>query len=584
MTPTALLNLLPSVGKSSSPVTSKTAALGASTADGDLFSAQLATSIASATATKNGVALPPSTAPALPAAPATTTTLSLLTRLQAQIAAELNSGQSLSSVITDLASSLATKVAAKLGISSDDAKKQLEAAFTSALSPPGTSTGPPLTTAQQALSLAQTFLHLANVATGVATGESGQLNRFVGTDLDADQAKANPAPTTTTTPLATAQNAQVVSDSAVASADIAALAKLAAPVSTPASSDSPEGDGRSVALPENVATQSTGGTTLLGRILTRATLAAPAAPSIPATAPAATATTASAASAATVASAAQDVVDALLGESSAGQSFGSALSNATTASAPAGTAAASTAATVTQSVTAFLQAFTSALSSSASTATAAATLDAHGKTATSDASLLVAGSSTAETASSFVPSVPGFSIDQASASTSNTSAQSTAAQTPVDTSAIVEQVLRGAFLQTNGTSSTIRLSLVPEHLGDVSVKLNVDATGNVSAHVTAQTVEAGNALTQGQSQLTRSLAEAGLKLTSFSVDVSNSGLGGNASGQQQSSQRSSTGRRTLIAGLDADAPSGDESALLAVPTFGPPIVANRTLGAYNYLA
>jgi flagellar hook-length control protein FliK len=183
-----------------------------------------------------------------------------------------------------------------------------------------------------------------------------------------------------------------------------------------------------------------------------------------------------------------------------------------------------------------------------------------------------------------MPSVPGFAIDQASASTSGASAQSTAAQTPVDTSAIVEQVLRGAFLQTNGTSSSIRLSLVPEHLGDVSVKLNVDASGNVSAHVTAQTVEAGNALTQGQSQLTRSLAEAGLKLTSFSVDVSNSGLGGNANGQQQPSQQPFTGRHIPNTGLDADAPSGDESALLAVPTFGPPIVANRTLGAYNYLA
>jgi hypothetical protein len=597
MTPTALTNLLPSVGKSSSPVTSKTAALGAAPADGDLFSAQLATSLASATATKAAAgsttpaAVPTTTAAttasAAPAASvATTITAPLLAKLQTQIAAALNSGQSLSSVIAQLASTLATKVAAKLGISSDDAKKQLETAFTSALSPPGTSTGPPLTTAQNALTLAQTFLQTASVATGVATGESGQLNRFVGTDLDADQAKANPAPTTTTTPLATAQNAQVVSDSAAAGADIAALAKLTAPAGTSAPSATPQGDGRSVALPDDVAAASTGGTTLLGRILTRASLAASAAPSIPATPQAASATAASASSAATVASAAQDVVDALLGESSAGQSFGSAAANATTGSAPAGTVAAgsTTAATVTQSVTAFVQAFTSALSSTASAATAAATLDAHGKTGTNDPSLLVAGSSNTESASSFVPSVPGFSIDQASAFTSASTAQSTAAQTPVDTSAIVEQVLRGAFLQMNGTSSSIRLSLVPEQLGDVSVKLNVDASGNVSAHLTAQTLEAGNALTQGQSHLTRSLAEAGLKLTSFSVDVSNSGLGGNASGQQQSSQQSSTGRRTLIAGLDADAPSGDESALLAVPTFGPPIVANRTLGAYNYLA
>jgi len=561
MTPTALTNLIPSVGKSS-PVPSTTAAPGATSADADQFASQLATSIASATAAKPAA----SSTATVAAAPAAGDS-SPLTALQTQIAAALNAGQSVSSVVTQLANSLATKVAAKLGISTDDARKRLEAAFTAALSPPGTSTGPPLATAQQALALAQTFLQTASVATGVATGESGQLNRLVGTDLDAEQAKATPAQTTTT-PLGTAQNAQAVAASAAAGADIAALARLAAP----SSSDSPLGDGRSVALPSGVEARSTGGSTLLGRVLTRAALVAPA-----------TTASTTAAPAASVSSAADDVVDALLGETSAGQSFGSATPDATAAPASAAAETASPpAATATQTVAAFLQAFTTALSSSASATTAAATLGASGKNPSPDPRLLVPGSSTTETATAFVPSVPAFSIDQASTPTS-TAAPSTAAQT-ADPSAIVEQVLRGAFLQTNGTSSTIRLSLVPEHLGDVSVKMSVDATGNVSAHVTAQTAEAGHALTQGQAQLTRSLAEAGLKLTSFTVDVSNSGLGGNASGQQQSSQQSSTGRRTLIAGLDADAPSGDESALLAVPTFGPPIVANRTLGNYNYLA
>jgi flagellar hook-length control protein FliK len=577
MTPSALPNLVPSVGKSSTPVPSTSVAPGATSADADLFSTQLATSIAQATAKKAATA-PAASATTAPSAPVDSSTA--LTALQTQIAAQLNAGQSLSSVTAQLASALATKVAAKLGVSTEDARKKLEAAFTAALSPPGSTagTGPPLTTAQQALALAQTFLQTASVATGVATGESGQLNRFLGTDLDADQAKANPAPTTTTTPVTPLATAQVVPGSAAASADIAALAKL---TGAPIASESPQGDGRSVALPQGVAVASTGGTTLLGRILARASLAASAAPSISAPSPAASPTSAAAASTASVNSAAQDVVDALLGESSAGQSFGAAASRATSASASAATAAASPPA---PTVTAFLQAFTSALSSSASAAATTATLDAHGKSATPEASLLVAGSSSTESASSIVPSVPGFSIDQASSSSSTTAAQNATSQTAVDNSAIVEQVLRGAFLQTNGTSSTIRLSLVPEHLGDVSVKLNVDTSGNVSAHVTAQTAEAGQALTQGQSQLTRSLADAGLKLTSYSVDVSNSGLGGNANGQQQSSQQQSSGRHATIAGLAADAPSGDESDLLAVPTFGPPIVATRTLGAYNYLA
>jgi len=582
MTPSALPNLVPSVGKSSTPVTSTSVAPGATSADADQFSAQLATSIAQATP-KKAAAAPAASAEPTPSAPVDTSTA--LTALQTQIAAQLNAGQSLASVTAQLASALAAKVAAKLGVSTEDARKKLEAAFTAALSPPGTTagTGPPLTTAQQALALAQTFLQTASVATGVATGESGQLNRIVGTDLDADQAKANPAPTTITpaTPVATAQNAQVVSGSAAANADIAALAKLTAPVSSPVASESPQGDGRSVALPEGVAAESTGGTTLLGRILSRASLAASAANSTPATSPAASTTTAAAASAASVNSAAQDVVDALLGQSAAGQSYGSAAASEISAPAP---AAAAPVATPAATVTAFLQAFTSALSSSTSAAAATAMLGANGKSATSATSLLVPGSSSTESVSSFVPSVPGFSIDQASSANSNTAAPNSTSQAAVDTSAIVEQVLRGAFLQTNGTSSTIRLSLVPEHLGDVSVKLNVDTSGNVTAHVTAQTAEAGQALTQGQSQLTRSLADAGLKLTSYSVDVSNSGLGGNANGQQQSSQQQSSGRRAPIAGLSADAPSGDESDLLAVPTFGPPIVATRTLGAYNYLA
>ena len=200
MTPSALPNLVPSVGKSSTPVPSTSVAPGATSADADLFSTQLATSIAQATAKKAATA-PAASATTAPSAPVDSSTA--LTALQTQIAAQLNAGQSLSSVTAQLASALATKVAAKLGVSTEDARKKLEAAFTAALSPPGSTagTGPPLTTAQQALALAQTFLQTASVATGVATGESGQLNRFLGTDLDADQAKANPAPTTTTTPV-----------------------------------------------------------------------------------------------------------------------------------------------------------------------------------------------------------------------------------------------------------------------------------------------------------------------------------------------------------------------------------------------
>jgi hypothetical protein len=565
MTPTSLLNLIPSVGNASSP---SAAAASASLAIEDAFSSQLATSIATATANK-AAADRAASAQTQATVQATAKTevaasdeASQLATLQNQIAAALKAGQSVSTIVTQLAHSLATKVAAKLGLTSDDAKKQLQAAFVSALSPPGTA-GPPLTLDQQAQALAQTYLQTASVAAGVVNGESGQLNRIVGTVLDADQAKANPAPTSDT-PTTTAQNAQDLATSVISGATPALIATAV-----------PAGDGRRVTLADDVPTRSSGGDTLLGRVLTRAALAstpAPIDPAAPAVSGAAILTTAPAGQSggASLSSAAQDLADTLLGESASSQSFISGES----APAPAASAPGS-------GVAAFLQAFASALSSPAS---AAAALGARGKSPSSDASLLVGGSSNTEAAATFVPSVPTFSISQANAPATAGATQSAAAQTPADPSAVVEQVLRGAFLQTNGTSSTIRLSLLPENLGDVSVKLAVDGTGNVSAHITAQTAEAGSALVQGQSQLTRSLADAGLKLTSFTVDVSNSGLGGNPSGQQQSSQQSSAGRRVSIAGLEAGSSSGDESDLLAVPSFGPPIVASRTLGAYNYLA
>ena len=104
----------------------------------------------------------------------------------------------------------------------------------------------------------------------------------------------------------------------------------------------------------------------------------------------------------------------------------------------------------------------------------------------------------------------------------------------MDSNHVVEQVLRGAFLNTVGAVSTVRLRLVPEELGDVSVKLTIEGN-SVSAQVMAQTPAAHDALVAGQAQLTRALADAGLKLTSFNVDLA----GGFASFQQQQQQQSS---------------------------------------------
>jgi flagellar hook-length control protein FliK len=177
-----------------------------------------------------------------------------------------------------------------------------------------------------------------------------------------------------------------------------------------------------------------------------------------------------------------------------------------------------------------------------------------------------------------MPQVAPFTIDHVA----STAAPAPAAPAPAtDQSAIVDQVLRGAFMTNTGQSSSIRLSLVPDNLGDVSVKLVVDS-GNVTAHVVAETSDVRDALVSAQPQLAKSLADAGLKLTSFTVDLSGGGFAG--SGQQHNDQSQSGNRsRRGIASIDTDADL-DADVVDAVPSFGPSAIATPQPGDYNYLA
>jgi len=451
--------------------------------------------------------------------------------LEKQIQGQLQSGASVSDVSTQLADSLATSVAAQLGISTADAKTRLQSAFQSALSPPG-QTGPPGTTADRARTLAQRFATIANIATRVANGESGQLNRLVGNILDAKPAKETPAPATTpqpTPPAAAAGDSpsQGTSDQDVVSRVLTSFsqqAQLTVP-QTPTLTAAAASDGKSVSIPSAQAI-ATGGNTLLGRILTRASQAA----------------------------------DARQTVSSDSESEGSA--NVTSASTKSLQAA----------ITSFLQSFEAA---PATRATKTASTDTTSQDGTFTG--LLAPSDQANTASAFAPSVAPFTIDAAPATAQSTSA--TPLHPAADPSAIVEQLVQGVFTRNLSDSSEIRLKLMPENLGDLTVKLSVSQAGTVSAHVIAQSVDVRDALIAGQSQLSKALADAGLKLDSFSVDV-NSGFF--AQGQGQSQQRSSTGRRAFFEGSDADE-SGDDSSINAVPSFGPPLLAHQNFGALNYL-
>ena len=88
----------------------------------------------------------------------------------------------------------------------------------------------------------------------------------------------------------------------------------------------------------------------------------------------------------------------------------------------------------------------------------------------------------------------------------------------------------------------MQLHLQPAHLGNVTLDLRVDGT-SVSANVVAQSADVRDALVANQHHLARSFADAGMKLASFSVDVS----GGDARGfQQEQNNARGFGRRYVV--------------------------------------
>lgn len=187
--------------------------------------------------------------------------------------------------------------------------------------------------------------------------------------------------------------------------------------------------------------------------------------------------------------------------------------------------------------------------------------------------------------------LPAAHDAQSSASTTTTPAFSTALTTAsapatqsslpaaaphaVDPQSVIEQVVQGIVLRNFGTTSEVRMRLQPEHLGDVSLKLTV--TGNtISANIVAQNADVRDMLLSNQQMLARTLADAGLSLGNFSVDVS----GGNPGfSQQRSAQQRSLSK---AGGLHAN--DGAEDETWAEPRFGPPVLAGSKSIVLNYLA
>ncbi len=228
-------------------------------------------------------------------------------------------------------------------------------------------------------------------------------------------------------------------------------------------------------------------------------------------------------------------------------------------------------------VLAFVKAFSDAIAST----TAAPTV----KTSAGDndpASLLQTTdlSSQAPTIGAFAP-VQGAVQNDAVSTDGSQNPSPLPSQTTVDPNLVVSQLLHGLSLNTVDTTSTVRMRLVPEELGDVSVKLTIEGN-SVSAQVMAQTPAAHDALVAGQGQLARAFEDAGLKLTSFNVDLAGGFASFQQQQQQQSSQQGSSNGRPLLGGVDT--PETDDASLVAAPNFGPPVLAGVSWSALNYLA
>jgi flagellar hook-length control protein FliK len=510
---------------------------------------------------------------------APTATDTLTAALQKKISDLLAAGDSVQSIVQQLAGALANAFAGQFGGNLAQIQTQLQSTFASALSPPGN--GPPASTADLASTLAQRFRQVADLAAGVI-GETGQSNRlFAGSFSDAvTAAGGQPAPGST--------NGTTTADS-IASDAAALFASLTAS----------QGDGKTVA--STAPAIGTNGDTLLGRILARAAAASSTVTSTSAPAPAPAAAPApsngSAASAALV-DRAIAAATALLANVSAAPAAPSSLpATPTVATLPADVLAASasralaaastttdatapaTPSTLTPTIAAFVKAFSAALdaaSGTASTSSSDKTQD-QPDAGTATVTPVTVDSSQAPTIGAFAPVAPSLHVDALAANPTSTPAPHAA---PADPNAVIDQVLRGAFLNTTGDLSTVRLKLVPDSLGDVSVKLAINGS-SVAAQVVAQTPAAHDALVAGQAQLTRALSDAGLKLTSFSVSLG----GGFTSFQQQQQhsgqQPSSSGRRLLLG--DVDTSETDDTSLSAIPSFAPPATAATGWGAYNYL-
>jgi len=558
-----------------------------------LFKAQLDSRFATIVASQSALFAGKTTVQTTPVTPAASDPLDV--KLAAQISVRMKNGESLGDIVASLSKSLASSVAN--GGAGSDVQKQLQKVFAAALSPPGTA--PPSADANGALALAHRFRQLAEIATRVADpAQTGQPNRFLGPDLDA-KAKVDLAPAETKN-----QSEAVTSGSIPVSVDSIVLAATAA-LGSPQAPASVVTDNTAVPV-----AQANGSAPVLGSSPTnsgtldgsRVVAVDPnanasaqaidktaAAIANAATAPVAIPTTLAAPIAALFASDGRTVASSerkigTSGDTQLGRILTRAINVAST-NAPAQAAPSTSNGSNTSTggdLSSFLTSFAAAV------AKADGSQNAILPSGTASDFLATLDAANAVSIATSLPAAPAPTVGIANTNgpapiafdASLFATPPSYAPQSADRYAVVEQVLKGISVRNLGgvSNSEVRLRLVPEHLGDVNVKLVV-TNGGVNATVVAANSDVRDTLIANQQHLARSLESAGLKLTGFSVDVSNGGFAGF---QHQQQQQPSATRGAVDSEFD-DSDVQADLAIAATPSFAPPQAADVRLGHLNAL-
>ncbi len=449
----------------------------------------------------------------------------------AQLTALVQSGTPMSTIIDRLAQQLASAVQKQLPANmragtGGQLDSTLAKSIANALAPPGNA--PPGTASQEVAALAQRLQRWIATLAGDAKTTAGQQNDIAGKLLDAKSAKDIPAQRKTESSSTTVDAGLLTHALLNSVASALTTASAAAPSSTPASTaqttpdapnSAPGSNAQSTPVPQITIANAPD---LLARMLVRAAS-----------------------------------VDARINGISAQGS--QVAGNGGTGNTPSALAAR----------------FAAALASIAEKAAGSAT---NGSSNGSNSARDYSEPSEAKSQPSNTSSALGASAAlNAPVSTTSFTTQVQAQSRPdLDANAVVAQVVKSMVMRTNQSgTSEIRLRLNPENLGEVTMKLTISGS-SISANLVAQNGDVRHALLSNHQQLARSLSEAGLTLSGFSVDVS----GGDAGRDQNKDRTGGFGRRYVVHEL-----SGVDASESAQPSsLGPQLLPGSNLELFNYLA